>query len=69
MRKTGYGSEPKRADQRTLLYWNPDVNGSPENSSLTFHTSDLEGKFIVVVEGISFDGKAGKSTYEFTVKK
>lgn len=56
-------------DQRSLLYWNPDVTGNVEGSSLKFHTSDLEGRYAVIVEGLSGDGRAGRTTYEFTVRK
>lgn len=57
------------ADFRNLLYWEPNVitnkNGEMQ---LQFYTSDIKGKYIGVIEGISTDGRAGKSTYTFEVK-
>jgi hypothetical protein len=54
-------------DFRNLLYWSPSVaaNGLP----VSFYTSDQEGKYIGVVQGISADGGAGSSYFSFEVKK
>jgi hypothetical protein len=45
-------------DFRTTLYWNPSIskilNG---NYSFDFYTSDMKGKYLVVVEGINREGK------------
>jgi hypothetical protein len=56
-------------DERSLLYWNPDVTGTAEGALLGFHSSDVEGTFLVIVEGISAQGKAGRHTYQFKIKK
>jgi hypothetical protein len=69
-----YDSQKKRAarlpDQRTLLYWTPEVyvdkNGKCE---LEFYTSDIPGNYRVVVEGLDSDGYAGNAIYNFTVKR
>ena len=54
-------------DFRNLLYWSPSVkaNGSP----VSFYTSDQEGKYIGLVQGISSDGRAGSCYFNFEVKK
>lgn len=45
-------------DQRTLLYWDPQVITGPDGKKqLEFYTSDLSGQFNVVVEGMTQDGQ------------
>ncbi|MFT4031811.1 MAG: hypothetical protein QM669_05285 [Siphonobacter sp.] len=65
-----YDSKPEKetrtADFRSLLYWKPNLMS---NQQLTFYTSDLEGTFRVVVQGITPSGLAGSNTYTFEVKK
>lgn len=57
-------------DQRHLLYWNPSVRVSPDHeTSLDIFTSDVEGKFLIVVEGISSDGTPAHAIQSFTVSK
>ena len=67
-----YDTEEQRknrlADFRNLLYWNPNVitdkNGKIQ---LQLFTSDLKGKYIGVIEGMTSDGKAGTNTFGFEV--
>ncbi|AHM61502.1 hypothetical protein D770_16240 [Flammeovirgaceae bacterium 311] len=60
----------RKPDFRKLLHWSPqiitDKNGE---SSISFYTSDLTGKFVVVVQGITAHGTAGFTTYTFEVKE
>jgi hypothetical protein len=51
---------------KTLLYWNSDVITKNGTADLGFFSSDISGKFYVVVEGIANDGKIclGSSTFE-----
>ncbi len=68
-----YQNEKKRdnrlPDRRNLLYWNPSVtldkNGKHQ---LEFFTSDLKGKYTVVVEGLTNKGYSGSTTSSFIVK-
>ena len=57
------------ADFRNLLYWAPviqtDNNGKAQ---IQFYTSDLSGKYIGIIEGITDDGKAGSSSFTFEVR-
>ena len=55
-------------DFRNLLYWNATVktNGSGKQQ-LSFYTSDLAGKYIVVIEGLSADGRAGSKSFTIDV--
>jgi len=56
-------------DFRNLLYWSPDVLTDEDgNASVDFYTSDETGKFLVVVEGLSTDGRPGFATDTFEVK-
>jgi hypothetical protein len=62
-------SGPTRVpDMRTTLYWTPElpVPGSSEKPGLQFYTSDIKGKFIVVLEGLSKKGEPvfGSTTFE-----
>ena len=56
-------------DFRHLLYWsdaiNTNVNGKNE---LSFFTSDIPGKYVIVVQGISKQGKLGYQEIVFDVK-
>jgi hypothetical protein len=56
-------------DFRNVLYWAPqlptDVQG---RGALSFYSSDLPGKYIVVVEGLAADGRAGTGMAAFEVE-
>ena len=57
-------------DFRNLLYWAPNVTTHIQgNESLTFYTSDQQGKYIGIIEGITADGNAGTQYFNFEVKK
>jgi hypothetical protein len=57
-------------DFRSLLYWAPTVktNTSGKNQ-VSFYTSDEEGKYIGVVQGMTADGQSGSQTFTFDVTK
>ncbi len=62
--------EDRKADLRNLLYWNPDIQlqkGRKEN--LSFYASDLEGDFIMVIQGISQEGVPVFQTKKFSIRK
>jgi 5-hydroxyisourate hydrolase-like protein (transthyretin family) len=56
-------------DFRNVLYWSPavPVNGTGKGG-LSFYSSDLPGKYFVVVEGIAADGTAGSGVVSFEVR-
>jgi hypothetical protein len=57
-------------DQRYQLYWSADVSlDSSKPATLEFYTSDVEGGFIVIVEGLSKNGIPGSSTSTFKVSR
>ena len=62
--------ESRMPDNRTLLYWKASVNVNPANpQQIEFFTSDKEGTYQIVVEGISTDGVMGSAVYNFEVKR
>jgi hypothetical protein len=57
-------------DQRHQLYWNPNVKLiDGEVNSINFYTSDVEGNFFIVIEGLSNNGLPGYSSTSFKVSK
>ncbi len=54
------GRDEKFDDNRTTLYWKPnlvtDENGEAE---VSFYTSDLDGQYSIIVEGINQSGEIG----------
>ena len=57
-------------DFRTLLYWCPEVrSGADGKKQLSFYTSDLPGKYAVVIQGLSEGGVPGSQVVFFAVKK
>jgi hypothetical protein len=58
----------RKPDFRNLLHWSPQIITDREGKSrLSFYTSDLKGKFVVVVQGITANGTAGVTTHAFEV--
>jgi hypothetical protein len=57
-------------DFRNLLHWEPKiVTDESGKHSLTFYTSDQEGTFRVIIQGMTKDGQAGKTSLDFVVGK
>jgi hypothetical protein len=55
-------------DFRNVLIWEDDlVTDMNGKTSVTFPTSDLPGKYIGVIQGISPDGEPGSATFSFKV--
>ena len=55
-------------DLRNVLYWNAKIKtGDSGRTNFNFYTSDVEGKFACVVQGITRDGVAGSSIIFFDV--
>ena len=65
----GQAPEGHLPDFRNVLYWSPaaPVQGQA-NGSLSFYSSDIPGKYVVVVEGLAPDGSAGSSMTTFEVR-
>ena len=61
--------EKRIPDFRTTLYWTADVRAEMTgNSHLKFFTSDLQGKYLVVLQGLNGNGEAVSATHSFTVE-
>ncbi len=62
-------AENRLPDFRKLLYWSPDIKTNARGEKdIDFYSSDLGGRFAVVLQGISKDGKTGTSVIELVVK-
>ena len=55
-------------DYRNLLFWSPSVSANDKNA-VSFYTSDQEGEYIGIVQGITPAGEAGSRYFRFSVKK
>ena len=56
-------------DFRNLLFWSPDVKTDEDGKqSLSFYTSDVAGEYIMVVQGLTKEGKAGYKAVTFKVE-
>ncbi|HEY2580327.1 MAG TPA: hypothetical protein VGI43_00885, partial [Mucilaginibacter sp.] len=54
-------------DFRNLLFWSPSISAN-SNVPLSFYTSDQEGKYIGVIQGITAKGEAASEYFTFEVK-
>ncbi len=62
------GKKVVKPDNRTAVYWNPDVQtDSLGNAQIEFYTSDIDGDFEIVIEGMSENGKIGTKIIEYKV--
>ncbi|WP_457127091.1 hypothetical protein [Mucilaginibacter sp. HD30] len=56
-------------DFRNALYWNPDLPTGPDGKAgVSYFTSDVTGKYIGVLQGISNNGRTGSAYFSFDVK-
>lgn len=59
----------RKPDFRDLLYWSPEVKiDASGKKTISFYTSDQEGAYTVVLQGISSDGRTGVTKSSFRVK-
>ncbi|HTQ28535.1 MAG TPA: hypothetical protein VMI35_10415, partial [Puia sp.] len=57
-------------DFRDLLYWLPDVRpGANGKKQISFYTSDRQGRYLLFIQGVSNNGKAGSGQLLFDVVK
>ncbi len=66
--ETAGARESRIPDLRTTLYWQPEVSISNTAPLLQFYTSDLPGRFVVMLDGITADGQPFTSAASFTVQ-
>ncbi|PWT74175.1 MAG: hypothetical protein C5B59_11700 [Bacteroidetes bacterium] len=57
-------------DFRNLLFWSPNVTTDAKaEKQIRFYTSDQEGRYLGVIQGLDAFGKAGVGTFVFDVVK
>jgi hypothetical protein len=62
-------AESRMPDFRNVLYWSPSVSTDAKGkASVSFFTSDMDGKYMGVIQGITANGEAGSQTFSFEVK-
>lgn len=67
---TAAQSESRMPDFRNVLYWSPDVRTDHTgNAKINFYTSDIKGKYVVVLQGLDAAGNAGSQAFTFEVNK
>jgi hypothetical protein len=59
--------ESRLPDYRNVLFWTPEIKTNG-NKQFSFYTSDIKGKYIVVLQGIDMNGNPGYTTTRFEVK-
>jgi hypothetical protein len=60
-------TQSRLPDFRNVLYWSPNIQTGTKNQPVEFYTSDLPGDYLIVVQGLSPDGRAGVTYRRFTV--
>ncbi|MBK8089409.1 MAG: hypothetical protein IPK31_16560 [Chitinophagaceae bacterium] len=62
--------ETRLPDYRNVLYWAPDIIiNETGKKEISFYCSDLPGNYVIVLQGLSENGKTGSQTLQFQVKK
>lgn len=60
-------SSEDKPDFRTTIYWRPQIELNP-TGEISFYTSDLPGKYRMVIEGVTEDGKPFRFKKIFSVQ-
>ena len=55
-------------DFRNTLHWIPSIKHNGNRQQVSFYTSDQKGKYKVVIQGISKDGRSGATAFTFDVQ-
>jgi len=55
-------------DTRSLLFWEPNINLLRDAKKIKFYSSDLKGKYAVVIQALAADGTANTKILEFEVR-
>lgn len=59
--------QSRKPDYRNVLYWSHDIKTKTGKQDISFYTSDIPGKYIVLIQGISDSGLVGYTTGNFIV--
>lgn len=61
-------SQPGALDNRTTIYWNPNVSTDKTgNASVEYFNSDGRGSYRAIIEGFDKDGNIGRQVFRYTV--
>jgi hypothetical protein len=56
-------------DFRNLLFWSPEIKTDKSGKqTVNFYSSDLSGKYVILIQGLSAEGLTGSQTAFFEVK-
>ena len=66
--KTIRQTQQRLPDFRNVLYWSPDLPAGKNTTPVEFFSSDLPGDYLIVIQGLSPDGRAGVAYRRFTVQ-
>lgn len=59
----------KKSDFRTLVHWVPSLGINQDGkASIQFYNPDVSGEYVIIVEGITQDGKIGYREKNYTIK-
>lgn len=62
-------SNDRIPDLRTTLYWSPQIDmARDDGNSIEFYTSDIDGEYVVIVHGVTMDGRIVRGVCEFSVE-
>ena len=68
--ETKQQSESRLPDFRSLLYWAPEIRTNKTGKQeVSFYSSDLPGKYAVLLQGLTADGKTGSKLIQFEVRE
>jgi hypothetical protein len=61
--------ESRIPDLRNVLFWSGDILTGPQGEQrLSFYSSDRPGRYKVIFQGLTMDGKAGSASADFIVR-
>jgi hypothetical protein len=66
--KTNRQAQGRLPDFRNVLYWSPRIRTAAKPTPVEFYTSDLPGEYLIVIQGLSPNGRAGVTYKRFTVR-
>ena len=68
--ETKLQSENRLPDFRNVLYWSPDLRtNATGKTAIGFYSSDIPGKYEVVLQGMTADGKTISKQIQFQVRE
>ncbi len=66
--ETEQQTDSRLPDFRTLLHWVPNITTKEGKAQINFYTSDQQGTYIGILQGMTEEGEMGSTTFTFEVK-